>query len=611
MSAGPPDIFISYAREDVEWVRPLAAELERRGWSVFWDQRIPAGKSWRNHIGVRLEAARCVIVVWSEAALKSRFVLQEADIGLEREVLLPVLRQSVRPPLGFREVHAANLAAWHPGEPSAEFETFVADLADLLASSQQRELAPDEPEPEQPASLEPSGHTAWPLAEPSEPIISAASKDIDGRQTIAPVPVVPTAAPLADATGPPASDTSPPAPRPEMRRSAPADDAPVPEPLTPLERLRQVGPAPVSASAGVGAALPSPPAPKRRLRPAIVLGLLAVAAVGGVYLAGRSPSDSAKVEHAPPPPPEQAALVQSGAPGQEKGPVPLVQSQVELVAPTVPIVAAKPSRRPRDTFTDTLKDGSPCPFCPEMVVVPAGSFTMGSPHNEMIRNPLYEAQHSVSFERPFALGRYEVTFSQWDACVAAGACDEYRPSDEGWGRGSLPAINVSWQNARAYLVWLTKITGQAYRLPTEAEWEYAARAGTTTPFWTGNTLSPQVNYDAKYTESNSGVITYHTGLFRSRTVAVDDPGFSPNQFGLYHVLGNVKEWTEDCLHPSDGTLPKDGAQAFEASNCSERVLRGGGWADIPDFLRSAFRYGIPPDYRSSEIGFRVARTLQP
>ena len=160
MSAGPPDIFISYAREDVEWVRPLAAELERRGWSVFWDQRIPAGKSWRNHIGVRLEAARCVIVVWSEAALKSRFVLQEADIGLEREMLQPVLRQSVRPPLGFREVHAANLAAWHPGEPSAEFETFVADLADLLASSQQRELAPDEPEPEQPASLEPSGHTA-------------------------------------------------------------------------------------------------------------------------------------------------------------------------------------------------------------------------------------------------------------------------------------------------------------------------------------------------------------------------------------------------------------------------------------------------------------------
>ena len=109
------DIFISYAREDEAWVRPLAAELERRGWSVFWDQRIPAGKSWRSHIGARLENARCVIVVWSEHALKSKFVLQEADTGLEREVLMPVLRQPVRPPLGFREVHAANLTEWQPG----------------------------------------------------------------------------------------------------------------------------------------------------------------------------------------------------------------------------------------------------------------------------------------------------------------------------------------------------------------------------------------------------------------------------------------------------------------------------------------------------------------
>ena len=129
----PPDIFISYAREDVAWVRPLAAELERRGWRVFWDQRIPAGKSWRSHIGVRLVSARCVIVVWSESALKSKFALQEADIGLEREVLTPALRQPVRPPLGFREVYAANLAGWRPGEPSPEFGMFMADLGELLA----------------------------------------------------------------------------------------------------------------------------------------------------------------------------------------------------------------------------------------------------------------------------------------------------------------------------------------------------------------------------------------------------------------------------------------------------------------------------------------------
>ena len=111
----PPDIFLSYARQDLEWVRPLAVELDRRGWDVFWDQRIPTGKSWRSHIGVRLENARCVIVVWSEHAVKSKFVLQEADIGMERDVFLPVLRQQIRSTPGFREIHAADLSMCAPG----------------------------------------------------------------------------------------------------------------------------------------------------------------------------------------------------------------------------------------------------------------------------------------------------------------------------------------------------------------------------------------------------------------------------------------------------------------------------------------------------------------
>ena len=135
MSAAPPDIFISYAREDLEWVRPLAAELEACGWRVFWDRRIPAGKDWRSHIGAALEAARCVVVVWSEHSIASRFVLEEADEGKARDVLVPILRQRVRIPLGFRYVHAADLAAWRLGQPSAEFETFIADLGEMLASS--------------------------------------------------------------------------------------------------------------------------------------------------------------------------------------------------------------------------------------------------------------------------------------------------------------------------------------------------------------------------------------------------------------------------------------------------------------------------------------------
>ena len=120
-------------------------------------------------------------------------------------------------------------------------------------------------------------------------------------------------------------------------------------------------------------------------------------------------------------------------------------------------------------FTDTLKDGSPCPFCPEMVVIPAGTFTMGSPVSEAGRGYDEGPQRKVTFDQPFAVGRYEVTFAQWDACVAAGGCAVTRPDDQGWGRGLRPVINVSWNNARNFVKWLSDQTGEAYRLPTEAE----------------------------------------------------------------------------------------------------------------------------------------------
>lgn len=633
MSAASPDIFISYAREDVEWVRPLAAELERRGWRVFWDQRIPAGKSWRNHIGVRLEAARCVIVVWSESALKSRFVLQEADIGLEREVLLPVLRQPVRPPLGFREIHAANLAEWRPGEPSAEFETFVVDLADLLVSSRQPELVPDEPEPGQPASLEPSGHAAEPLAEPSEPIISAA-KDIDGRQTIAP---------LADAMGPPASDASPPAPRPEMRRSDPVDDSPVREPLTPPERLQRVEPAPAFASAGVRATVPSPPAPKRSLWPAIALGLLAVVAVGGgVYLAGRSPSNPAKVEVARPPPAEPAAPVQSEAPGQEKAPAPLVRSPVQLVAPAAPIVAAKPSRRPGDTFTDSLKDGSPCPFCPELVVVPAGSFTMGSTPEERKwavdqggKAEWYAPEqpaHQVTIAADFALGRTEVTRGQFARFVDAtkrnmsGGCRTWTGSewkldaDKSWRNPGFdqsddhPAVCISWEDAGAYAEWISQQTGEVYRLPSETQWEYATRAGTSAMRYWGDDKDNKNACDF----ANVADRSFKTKLNLEPIFDCDDhfaftspvSGYKPNDFNLFDTLGSIREWNLDCYHDSYQGAPSNEA-AWITGDCPERVLRGGSWFTGPRNLRSAYRFRYAPDDRGDNLGFRVARMLTP
>jgi formylglycine-generating enzyme required for sulfatase activity len=263
------------------------------------------------------------------------------------------------------------------------------------------------------------------------------------------------------------------------------------------------------------------------------------------------------------------------------------------------------SRTAGQVFTDTLNDGSPCPFCPEMVVVPAGSFAMGSASGEEGRDKDEGPQREVTFAQPFAIGRYEVTFDQWDACVAAGRCNGYRPDDEGWGRGSRPVINVSWHDVQDFVSWLSEETGQSYRLPTEAEWEYAARGGTTRPFWTGGTISTaQANYDGNYTYG-AGV----TGVYRQRTVVADDPTCPANPFGLLHVHGNVWEWVQDCYADSYDGAPSDGHTAVARNGCTERVLRGGSWYFIPRNLRSANPNWNAPETRNNNTGFGVASTL--
>ncbi len=169
--------------------------------------------------------------------------------------------------------------------------------------------------------------------------------------------------------------------------------------------------------------------------------------------------------------------------------------------------------RPGRAFRD-------CPDCPEMVVVPAGSFMMGSPMSEQDRISNEGPRHRVTIPEPFAVGKYEVTFSEWDACVAAGGCNGHRPDDAGWGRGQRPVINVNWQDAKAFVAWLSRRTGERYRLLSEAEWEYAARAGTSTRYWWGN----EVGRAARRKNVR-------------KTVPVGS--YSPNPFGLHDVHGNV------------------------------------------------------------------------
>jgi formylglycine-generating enzyme required for sulfatase activity len=259
-----------------------------------------------------------------------------------------------------------------------------------------------------------------------------------------------------------------------------------------------------------------------------------------------------------------------------------------LVSPkTVPRVTVTPplspdrerALKPGDTFKE-------CENCPEMIVVPAGEFTMGSPEDELGRNDLSGPQHTVRFSRQFAVARFAVTFDEWEECVAHARCGGML-KDQGWGRGRRPVINVSWQNAKAYVAWLSEKTGKTYRLLSEAEREYVTRAGSTTAFWWGNSISTsQANYDGRR--------TYGTGVpgeFRRRTVPVDS--FEPNPWGLYQVHGNVWEWTEDCRQyqvapgvgayqgaPTDGSAWITGTAGI-TTVCDFRVVRGGAWSDRP------------------------------
>lgn len=244
-----------------------------------------------------------------------------------------------------------------------------------------------------------------------------------------------------------------------------------------------------------------------------------------------------------------------------------------------------------------------CQGCPEMVVVPGGSFLMGSPASELGRSSEEGPQRRVSI-KAFAVGRYELTFAEWDVCVAAGGC-KHKPDDEGWGRGRRPVIHVSWHDAKEYVAWIAAKTGAPYRLLTEAEWEYAARAGTTTPFHFGSTISPaEANYHGNYTYGSGA-----KGVYRQKTIEVGGLN-KPNAFGLHDMHGNVWEWVEDCYADSYNGAPTDGSKAAESQGCS-RVLRGGSWGDYPLFLRSGNRFGSQPGFRLNGRGFRLARTLLP
>ena len=250
---------------------------------------------------------------------------------------------------------------------------------------------------------------------------------------------------------------------------------------------------------------------------------------------------------------------------------------------------------------------SDCAECPEMVVVPAGSYMMGSPESEEGRSETEGPRHRVTIPVPFAVGVYEVTSGEWEACVDAGWCPGHLDADR---NSVIPVSPVSWEDAKDYVAWLSRTTGETYRLLSEAEWEYVARAGTATARYWGAGEAGQCAYangaDASRLSSDrTGEVACRDGFSSWASVG----SFSPNGFGLHDVMGNAWEWVEDCLHADYGGAPTDGSAWTEGGDCSHRMVRGGSWDSPPGFLRSAKRLSGRYDARYSQSGFRVARTI--
>ena len=275
-----------------------------------------------------------------------------------------------------------------------------------------------------------------------------------------------------------------------------------------------------------------------------------------------------------------------------------------------------PARSPGDVFRD-------CKSCPQMVVVPASDFMMGSPSSEEDRNDDESPRHRVTITKSFAVGKHEVTRGQYAVFARltghspSGRCwiydgSKWKKSDtNSWRNPGFvqgeddPVACVSWEDAQAFVGWLSRETGQDYRLLTESEWEYAARAGTKGPFHFGSTISTgQANYNGNYTYKKG-----RKGVNRQRTVPVGS--FPSNKFGLHDMHGNVWEWVEDCWHSDYSGAPTDGSAWISGGDCDSRVLRGGSWNNEPRGLRAANRSWGEAGDRYVDDGFRVARTLTP
>jgi formylglycine-generating enzyme required for sulfatase activity len=552
------EIFISYKSERRKAAEHLAAVLSHYGYSVWFDYQLIKGSDFGLQIDRRVREAKALVVLWCSLSVGSRWVAEEVDLAHNLGILIPVKIEPCELPVGFRRLDYIDMSSWDGAPRSQEL--------DLLIDALEQRIG-------RPANLDLKGVRQY-----------EATWRLFGAPKLA-----------AFALGKPLAVV-------ESDRRLPQAETATSTVVTPL-----VAPAPadyqhelIALAAREWPAVRDSRDPQRLER--FERGF------PGTFYAEEARARRQEIE---------ADTRQRDAEAKRQA-----EEREFRAVGRIPVLVGNRDQ----SQTKWILPGAGEGFCdlhggPEMVVVPAGSFTMGSPETEPQRSAYERPLHKVTISRPFAVGRHAVTRGQFAAFVNAtghkadgadkwtGSKWELDPKASWRNPGfpqddSHPVTCVNWDDAKAYISWLAAATGKPYRFLSEAEWEYAARAGTTTPFWWGSYITPtQSNYDGNHVYAGGG----SKGEYRMGTVPVGD--FAANRWGLYNVHGNVCEWCEDVWHDNYIGSPTDGSAWMQGGDGGRRVFRSGSWGSHPENVRSAMRYGDTFENRISAHGFRLARTL--
>ena len=556
-----PDVFLSYNREDQQKAKMIAKALEGEGLKVWWDTVLRAGETYDEVTEKRLRDAKSVVVLWSSRSVRSKWVRAEATLGDRKAALIPVMIEACDRPIMFELIQTADLTQWNGDAQDGNWRSLVDDVRAKV----ERQSVQDAPAPSPVLVSEKVENTqAPPASETIETAYWMSVKDgSDPAEFVSYLRHYPQGhfADLARRRIEALNEAA-------TRAQAAAVATPV----------KEVAPVPLPVERQPAVVVASAPRTVGSYKwHALVLAMVAVGAtifyvstnVGKVS----TPVEEARVPAAEvPAPPSDPVTVPSAEPTSSNLPT-------EVAPVTSEVTVTEPPVSPTPEVAKTFRD---CDVCPQMTRLSGGAFVMGSPETERGRRAWEGPQRQIRIA-PLAMSSKEVSFDEWDACVSDGGCGGYTPTDRGWGRSERPVMMVSWNDAQAYVRWLSAKTGKAYRLPSEAEWEYAARGATSTAYWWGD-------------EFDQSLVSKR----QTNTVGA----LKENAFGLFDVTGNVAEWVDDCYLNDFSQVPEDG-RASTAGNCSQRVLRGGSWRDNARELRIASRSRVAKAVRDSTIGFRV------